>query len=601
MRKTALVAGVAALALAGITLGVAKRAAKRALGQWNGWRRESIRRVEPPFSHLAASQVGYGPSMRKEFTSPRRFGSFRVVAEPGGAVAFAGGPPVRAVHTDVLGDIETVWIGDFTALATPGRYHVVTDDGQVSFPFDVAADVFDPLVRAVQRSFYYQRAFTAVDAAHAEGPWVHPSDADRAPPGVRAGWHDAGDYSLYSASLGNALFWLLEAYSDFAPASDQTNIPESSNGVPDLLDEARWGLEWLLSVQDASGGFRNTTCQEGYGPYGTNAPDRMPPYKNGEVGTLATARAVALLAYASAVFRPHDAAFANRSLQRARAGYAYLREHWTENTDGPTCPAYRADGNADVGNQARMFAAAGMLLATSELRFRDDFEQTYVDLDYEPIYLHLHGFAAQLYLRAPAGDPARKAAIRQRLRHSSDRAREEGEGHPFQLASRSQWGTIGAGFTRTGLYSVKRCLEDPVGAAGDCDQALANVHYALGRNSLQLVYVNGLPGVTRGRAHAFHQWLAVLRADPYCFPGTVAGGPNGNPEPDDVSWPSAWPIPIWGYWGDPAFPRDGDTPLDGRFTDNDSWSTNEVAVDWQASALYSFHFARWMAKGRPAR
>jgi hypothetical protein len=148
---------------------------------------------------------------------------------------------------------------------------------------------------------------------------------------------------------------------------------------------------------------------------------------------------------------------------------------------------------------------------------------------------------------------------------------------------------------------VKRCIEDPVGAAGDCDQALANVHYALGRNSLQLVYVNGLPGVTRGRAHAFHQWLAVLRADPYCFPGTVAGGPNGNPEPDDVSWPSAWPIPIWGYWGDPAFPRDGDTPLDGRFTDNDSWSTNEVAVDWQASALYSFHFARWMAKGRPAR
>jgi endoglucanase len=601
MRKTALVAGVAALALAGITLGVAKRAAKRALGQWNGWRRESIRSVEPPFSHLATSQVGYGPSMRKEFTSPRRFGGFRVVAEPGGAVAFAGGPPVRAVNTDVLGDIETVWIGDFTALAAPGRYHVVTDDGQVSFPFDVAADVFDPLVRAVQRSFYYQRAFTAVDAAHAEGPWVHPSDADRAPPGVRAGWHDAGDYSLYSASLGNALFWLLEAYSDFAPASDQTNIPESSNGVPDLLDEARWGLEWLLSVQDASGGFRNTTCQEGYGAYGTNAPDRMPPYKNGEVGTLATARAVALLAYASAVFRPHDAAFANRSLQRARAGYAYLREHWTENTDGPTCPAYRADGNADVGNQARMFAAAGMLLATSELRFRDDFEQTYVDLDYEPIYLHLHGFAAQLYLRAPAGDPARKAAIRQRLRHSSDRAREEGEGHPFQLASRSQWGTIGAGFTRTGLYSVKRCLEDPVGAAGDCDQALANVHYALGRNSLQLVYVNGLPGVTRGRAHAFHQWLAVLRADPYCFPGTVAGGPNANPEPDDVSWPSAWPIPIWGYWGDPAFPRDGDTPLDGRFTDNDSWSTNEVAVDWQASALYSFHFARWMAKGRPAR
>ena len=63
------------------------------------------------------------------------------------------------------------------------------------------------------------------------------------------------------------------------------------NGRPDLLDEARWGLEWLLSVQDAAGGFRNSTCQTGYGPYGTNAPQTVPPYVNGEVGTLPTARA----------------------------------------------------------------------------------------------------------------------------------------------------------------------------------------------------------------------------------------------------------------------------------------------------------------------
>jgi len=40
---------------------------------------------------------------------------------------------------------------------------------------------------------------------------VHASDAGKAPPGVKMGWHDAGDYSIYSATLGNALFWLLEA------------------------------------------------------------------------------------------------------------------------------------------------------------------------------------------------------------------------------------------------------------------------------------------------------------------------------------------------------------------------------------------------------
>jgi hypothetical protein len=78
----------------------------------------------------------------------------------------------------------------------------------------------------------------------------------------------------------------------------------------------------------------------------------------------------------------------------------------------------------------------------------------------------------------------------------------------------------------------------------------------------------------------------------------VAGGPNIAPDPNDISKPDGWPIPVWGYWGDPALPRDGSTPLDGRYTDNDSWSTNEVSVDWQGSALYGMYFAQWAARGR---
>ena len=110
------------------------------------------------------------------------------------------------------------------------------------------------------------------------------------------------------------------------------------------------------------------------------------------------------------------------------------------------------------------------------------------------------------------------------------------------------------------------------------------------------VTVNGLPGVTRGRTHAFHQWLAALQAQPFSFPGMLAGGPNASPDPRDVSWPWAWPRAIWGYAGDPAFPRDAQTPPEGRFTDNDSFSTNEVSEDWQAALVYALHFARLMAR-----
>src|SRR4051812_5880274 len=192
--KWTLLALAAALALlaAAAASGVKNPVTKRALGYWNSRKRFALRLDEPPFAHLAASQVGYAPSMRKQFTARRKFASFRVVRDADGSTVFTGGAPEREVRTDILGGIETVFIGDFSAVAAPGRYRIVDDAGESSFPFDVGVNVFDPVVRAVQRWFYYQRAFTAVEPKYAEGPWVHGTDAAKAPPGVRMGWHDAG-------------------------------------------------------------------------------------------------------------------------------------------------------------------------------------------------------------------------------------------------------------------------------------------------------------------------------------------------------------------------------------------------------------------------
>jgi endoglucanase len=548
----------------------------------------------PPFGRLAASQLGYGPFMVKQFSSPRRFTSFQVI-NAAGEVVLRGGAPIREITSEGLGTIRSVWVGDFTPLQTPGRYQITTDAAISTYEFDIGSGVFDSAVRAVQRAFYYQRAFTEIDPKHAEGPWVHPSDATLAPSGVRQGWHDAGDVSIYSASTNSALFWMLSSMADFMPGEDNTGIPESGNGVPDLLDEARWGLEWLLSVQEESGGFRNTTCQQHYGPYGTNLPERMSHYRDGEVGTIATGRAIGTLAFASVLYRPYDIFFAKRLLEAAEAGYRFLSSRANENSDGPTCPAMRQDGDRDIGQEVRMYAAAGLLLATGDPRFEADFEENYQPLKNDASYQHSNVYAALLYLRAPAGDPERQHSIRRELRRRADEVLLDGEHHPFQWAGRTFWGSIAAGFQRTAGFSGQVCLEDPVGAAADCEQVLANVHHALGRNYQQMAYISGLPGVTRARTHAFHHWLAALNATPYLFPGVVAGGPIAEPESGDISVPHAHPIPIWGYWGDPAIPRDASTPLEGRYTDNDSWSTNELDVDWQGVTLYNLYFARWWA------
>ncbi|MBI1806983.1 MAG: glycoside hydrolase family 9 protein [Ignavibacteria bacterium] len=172
---------------------------------------------------IAASQIGYSPTMTKQFSSPVQFSSFEIRRLSDDTTVFTGGAPLRQVTSSLIGG-GTVWIGDFTALTTPGQYKIVAGTME-SYPFTIATNIFDQPVRAVQRFFYYQRAFTAIVMPYAEGPWVHPTDVDKAPAGVVKGWHDAGDYAVYMPTMTQAIFWLLETWSDFRPLDDNTNIP----------------------------------------------------------------------------------------------------------------------------------------------------------------------------------------------------------------------------------------------------------------------------------------------------------------------------------------------------------------------------------------
>src|SRR2546423_11303200 len=116
-RKTAATIAAVAAGAVGVAFasGVAKRAVKRVLQEWNVRKRLAMRVDERPFAHLAASQVGYGPSMSKQFSASSQFQSFRVVLDDDGRDAFVGGGPARSVASGITGAVQTVWIGDFSA------------------------------------------------------------------------------------------------------------------------------------------------------------------------------------------------------------------------------------------------------------------------------------------------------------------------------------------------------------------------------------------------------------------------------------------------------------------------------------------------------
>ncbi|MDL1892455.1 hypothetical protein FBQ87_06135 [Sphingobacteriales bacterium CHB3] len=569
---------------------------------------------EPPIAaidYIAASQIGYAPNMKKQFTSPLDFQSFQIVRLSDNAVVFTGGPPVRTVKSDVVGvPPPKVYFGDFSQFKTPGRYKIVVAKKE-SLPFNIKDDVFDAPIVAVQRMLYYQRAFTAIEEPYAEKHWTHPSDADKAPPGVVKGWHDAGDLTIYMPTVCQTLYWLLEAYNDFRPTDDQTNIPESGNNVPDLLDETRWGLEWVLSMQDnnksQSGGFWGTACvgcsnkDQGYGRTTPNTVERYckvhPPT------TQNTAKAVAVLAYASVLYQPFDKDFATKCLTAAKNGWRWMQSNPNSTRDGGTnCDAYQQGNDQNQLKSARAWASASLFYATGEQQYNAAYLKDYLPTDWISSYSKNEGFANRTYLRAAGGDPNLKQQIRDQIYNHADGVRNDANNHAFQFGTFYYWGCNSNAMHRTGQFSWPAYHLDPTRTA-DRDAGFDNLHYIFGRNYLNICYVSGAYawGATRYRTEGFHHWMKALnRPDSlFHFPGALAGGPNQAPDFNDKSWLNNTP-PTYGYFGDTRGAkgsrisniRDGRTPLDGRFTDNDSWSTNEIVISWNAVFLYNLYAAR---------
>ncbi|MBI1806982.1 MAG: glycoside hydrolase family 9 protein [Ignavibacteria bacterium] len=354
-------------------------------------------------------------------------------------------------------------------------------------------------------------------------------------------------------------------------------------------------------MQDSNGGFWGSACPgcDNYSyAYGTSFPSDVNPYCKSIPPTAQnTAKAVAVLAYASVVYAPYDIAFANGCLSAAQAGWTWMVNNPTATNDAGPCGSYQQGSDPALLKTHRMWAAAAMLYATGDPVYEAAFENDFVVIDGISSFNKSEAFAGSLYLRVLVGaNQTSKNSIQQRIFTMADGVRTDASAHPFQFATAYYWGCTSNGMHRSAQFSWRAYALD-TNRVADRDQALLNLDYIFGRNFFNQCYVSGIDGVSKSRVHGFHHWMKVLNADPWHFPGALAGGPNQSPELNDISFPNAQPYPIWGYWGDPANPRTSATPVDGRFTDNDSWSTNEIAINWNAALLYNLYAAKYIARG----
>lgn len=236
---------------------------------------------------------------------------------------------------------EQIQMIDFSSFKKPGNYYIQIGSGR-SYPFKISSEnVYDSLSVWSMKAFYLWRAscpikkeyatFKGISFARPEGHpddvvYIHRSAANEkrhieSEYSSPKGWYDAGDYNKYVVNAGYSAMYLVmayELYKDYYKSLD-TNIPESSNEVPDILDELKWELDWLLTMQDPmDGGVNFKLSSLSFSKAIMPDKDDSDRYIIGK-STTSTLNFVSIMSAASRIFVNYDFEYKGygRTLQRA--------------------------------------------------------------------------------------------------------------------------------------------------------------------------------------------------------------------------------------------------------------------------------------------
>jgi endoglucanase len=168
---------------------------------------------------------------------------------------------------------DKVWWFDYSSVTASGSYYVFDVTNNVrSYQFDISDNVYYNTMKQAFRVFYYQRCGCSKSTPFAQTGWTDAAchigtlqdfDCRRynntnaaTSRDLSGGWHDAGDYNKYVNFAFEPMMDLMLSYKEnpVTMGGDNFNIAESGNGIPDILDEVKFELDWLLKMQNAGNG-----------------------------------------------------------------------------------------------------------------------------------------------------------------------------------------------------------------------------------------------------------------------------------------------------------------------------------------------------------
>ncbi|MCU7822079.1 glycoside hydrolase family 9 protein [Kitasatospora sp. DSM 101779] len=555
---------------------------------------------------VRVNQLGYlpdGPKRATVVSSSTTPLAWQLRNAAGTAVASG----TTTVHGADAASGQSTHLVDFTAYTTAGTGYTLVVDGRAGHPFDISAALYDGL-RADSMSFFYQqRSGIAIDASLAGAAWarpaghlgVAPNKGDTSVPcqagvcdytlDVRGGWYDAGDQGKYVVNGGIATWQLVNSFerahragTDAALGDSTLKVPERGNGVPDVLDEARWELDFLMRMQVPAGRpMAGMAFHKVHDAQWTGLPTRpeldSQPRELHRPSTAATLNLAATAAQCARVYAPYDAAFAAKCLDSARRAWAAARANPNVLAPGTDSTGGGAYDDTDVSDEF-YWAAAELLATTGETQYRD--AVTSSALHTAPADAFWWGGTATLGritlatvpgVALPADDLAR---LRGRLTAAAEGylATMAGQGYAVPIAADGYvWGSNSSVADDAVVMAVAYEL---TGQQRYRAGALESLDYLLGRNALDRSYVTGYgENASENQHHRFwaHQNDAAL---PHPPAGSFAGGPNAGLQ-DPVA----------------AEKLTGCAPSACYVDDIGSYSTNEVAINWNAPLAWLAAFA----------
>ena len=595
----------------------------------------------PPYEpetgpRVRVNQLGYLPEGPKVAT---------LVTEGTDPVAWTlkDGETVVATGTSVPEGIDAtsalnVHTIDFSSVTAEADGLTLEADGETSYEFVIAADLYEKLRVDALSFFYPQRSGIEIlhdvvgtdhegtslarPAGHVnEG--VNQGDADVTclPANtlvvdgedlydgyscdytldVTGGWYDAGDHGKYVVNGGISVAQLLSTYernqtaltADEGALGDSTlRIPETDNGIPDVLDEALWELEWMLSMQVPAGEqyagmvHHKITDESWTGIPLLPSNDDKARYLH-RPSTAATLNMAAVAAQGARVFAEFEATedFAAELLAAAEVAYAAALE--TPDLLAPNTNTHPNPGGGPYDDSVGLgdefyWAAAELFLTTGADEYRDAVlaNEFHVGGDQDAFSLSGFGWrdvAAFVRLQlatVPSLLPDRQAVRQSVVEAANDVLAMQSEQHFGQPyagteADGFEWGSNSSVLNNMVLLST---AFDLTHNSAYSDAVLEGMDYLLGDNALNISYVTGYGTVFSENQHS--RWYAAQANSSYPHPptGTVSGGPNSG-VPDPVSNPLFWDAET----GEPTC-----APQFCYVDEIGAWGVNELTINWNA-------------------